>query len=129
MNTRLIILLIVLSLSIEAVYSSEIMRITLSELESRAEIIVLGQVTEVLEDGDRDLVTIQAGSYLKGPGDREDYTFLLISRGGLKDFDPSLEEGDTGVFFLKLGDDTGRSEKAYWGSIAVFPNNNFEVSD
>ena len=43
---------------------------------------------------------------------------------GLKDFDPELKVGDKGVFFLTRN--KGKFEKAYWGSIAIFPKDNFE---
>ena len=120
------LLMVFLTLSAQ---SSEIAGISLAELETRAEIIVLGQVTGVREEGNLDLVTIRPGPYLKGGGDIDSYTFSLVTRGGLKDFDPALVEGDTGVFFLKSGEVKGQARKAYWGSIAVFPKSDFRISD
>ena len=105
--------------------SSEIQRISLAELETRAEIILLGQVTRVEKEGDRDLVTIKPGPFLKGQGDKNSYTFYLVPRGGLKNFDPALAEGDPGVFFLKSGKGDVSAEKAYWGSVALFPKDSF----
>jgi len=109
--------------------SSEIQRISLAELETRAEIILLGQVTRVEKKGDRDLVTIKPGPYLKGQVDSDLCTFYLVPRGGLKDFDPALGEGDTGVFFLNPGENEVSAEKAYWGSVALFPKIVFRASD
>ncbi len=129
MRSKWIILWLMAGTLTAFLYSSEIKRISLSELEARAEIVVLGQVVRVEKDGNRDLVTIKAASYLKGQGDSDSYTFSLVSRGGLKDFDPALNEGDTGVFFLKSVDGKGRTEKAYWGSIAVFQKNNYCISE
>ena len=108
-------------------FASQIIRITLSELQAKADFIVLGQVTKLVEDGDQDHVTIQVDSYLKGKGPQDVYTFTLVSRGGLKDFDPALKKGDTGVFFLKTRKLEGQVEKAYWGGIATFQKNNFYI--
>ena len=64
--------------------------------------------------------------YLKGKSSQKVYTFNLVTRGGLKDFDPSLKKGDTGVFFLKLREQEGQVEKTYWGSVATFQKNHFD---
>jgi len=110
-------------------FASQINRISLSELHAQADLIVMGQVTDVAKKENRDHVTITAGAYLKGSDDQKTYTFTLITRGGLKDFDPALRKGDTGVFFLKRKAQKGRVEKAYWGSAAIFQKNHFYVSD
>jgi len=73
-------------------------------------------------------VTIKAALYLKGKSPQTVYTFTLVTRGGLKGFDPSLKEGDTGVFFLKLRKQEGRVAKAYWGSVATFQKNHFDLT-
>ncbi|MDO9577214.1 MAG: hypothetical protein Q7J16_04965 [Candidatus Cloacimonadales bacterium] len=109
--------------------TSEISKITLSELQEKADLIVLAKVIELEIYRDQDQVTIQVDSFLKGESDKSVFTFTLISRGGLKDFDPALNTGDTGVFFLKLKEKEGEFEKAYWGSIAIFDKDNFELSD
>jgi hypothetical protein len=31
-------------------------------------------------------------------------------------------------FFLKSGENEGRAEKAYWGGVAVFPKNHFDLA-
>lgn len=108
-------------------HSSEIRRITLAQLQKKADIIVLAEVTDVKAEKNIDTVTIKVGSYLKGGQDQTMYTFTLVTRGGLKDFDPALKKGDTGVFFLKSTKRKGEVKKAYWGSIATFTENNFEV--
>jgi len=107
-------------------FASEIKKITLAELQSKADLIVLAEVFELVCEGDQDHVTIQIDSFLKGFSEQSIFTFTLVSRGGLKDFDPALKIGDTGVFFLKLKD-LG-VEKAYWGSVAVFDKNNYTLS-
>ena len=110
-------------------FASTINRITLSELESKATCIVLAKVMKVEQDGTRDHVTIKIDSYLKGKSSQTVYTFTLVTRGGLKDFDPALKKGDTGVFFLKLKKQEGKVEKAYWGSIATFKKNHFDLTE
>ena len=109
--------------------ASEISRITLAELEQKADFIVTAQVTGVVTDGDQDRVTIKVENYLKGNSPESVFTFLLVPRGRLKDFDPALKAGDAGVFFLK--DKKGKEdlvEKAYWGSVALFVKNHFDLT-
>jgi hypothetical protein len=120
--------LILLSVS-TAAYGSQINRITLSELHAKADLIVMSEVTELVKEGNQDHVTIQVDSYLKGESPQTVYTFTLVTRGGLKDFDPALKVGDTGVFFLKLKEQEGQVEKAYWGSIATFQKNHFDLTE
>ena len=66
---------------------------------------------------------------LKGKSPQTVYTFTLVTRGGLNDFDPALKKGDSGVFFLKLRKQEGEVEKAYWGSVATFPKNHFDLTE
>jgi hypothetical protein len=108
--------------------ASQIQRITLAELESKADYIVLGKVTKVVLDGDQDQVTIQVASYLKGKSKHDAFSFTLVTRGGLKDFDPALKEGASGVFFLKATGKPSEATKAYWGSIATFPQDHFDLA-
>jgi len=109
-------------------FASQINRITLSELHAKADLIVMAEVTKLVEEGNQDHVTIKTELYLKGKSPQTVYTFTLVTRGGLKDFDPSLKEGDSGVFFLKLRKQKGQVEKAYWGSIATFQKNHFDLT-
>ena len=88
----------------------------------------MAEVAEVAKEENQDYVTIQVASYLKGSSGQTVYTFTLITRGGLKDFDPPLKKGDTGVFFLKRKEQKGQVEKAYWGSVATFQKNHFYVA-
>ena len=110
-------------------FASQITRITLAELQSKADLVVMGKVTQLVQEGNQDHVTIQVDSYLKGKSPQSIYTFTLVTRGGLKDFDPSLKKGDSGVFFLKTRKMEGKVEKAYWGSVATFPKNHFELTE
>jgi hypothetical protein len=109
-------------------FASEIARITLAELQAKADIVVMAKVTKVVAEGDADHITIEIDSYLKGNGPQKVYSFTLVTRGGLKDFDPAIKEGDFGVFFLKSKIQEGGVEKAYWGSVAIFPKDNFELT-
>jgi len=110
-------------------FASQINRITLSELQSKADLIVMGKVTKLVQEGNQDHVTIKVDSYLKGKSPQTVYTFTLVTRGGLKGFDPSLKKGDTGVFFLNLRKQEGQVEKAYWGSVATFQKNHFDLTE
>ena len=110
-------------------FASEIKRITLAELQAKADLIVMAKVTKVVAEKDVDHVTIELDSYLKGESPRTVYTFTLVTRGGLKDFDPALKKDDTGVFFLKLRKQEGEVEKAYWGSVATFNKNNYDLTE
>lgn len=110
-------------------FASEISRITLSELYVKSDLIVMAEVINLLKEGNQDHVTIKADLYLKGESSQKIYTFNLVTRGGLKDFDPSLKKGDTGVFFLKLREQEGQVERAYWGSVATFQQNHFDLTE
>jgi len=110
-------------------FASSIKRITLTEMQAKANLIVLAKVTKVVTEGDNDHVTIKIDSYLKGEGPQSVYTITLCSHGGLKDFDPALKEGDTGVFFLKRSKQEGEVEKAYWGSVATFNKPNYVLTE
>ena len=111
--------------------ASQIKPIKLTDLEARATHIVLGKVTKVVESGNEDTVTVEVASLLKGKSEQKSFTFTLVTRGGLKDFDPEVKVGASGVFFLKEQDVAGKAAggavtKAYWGSIATFPKDHFE---
>ncbi|MBN2398981.1 MAG: hypothetical protein JXI33_01425 [Candidatus Aminicenantes bacterium] len=108
-----------------AVNASRIMRLPLKELPGKANSIVLGEVIKVIpqDNENLDTVTIKIDAVLKGELEDKEATFVLSTRGGLKDFDPQLKVGNQGVFFLVKKN--GTFEKAYWGSIALFPKNNF----
>lgn len=129
MKKTLLCTILLLLIGVTACLGSQISRITLSELHAKADLIVMAEVTELIRDGDQDQVTIQVDSFLKGENPQTVYTFSLVTRGGLKDFDPSLEIGDTGVFFLKLKDQGGQVEKAYWGGVATFQKNHFDLTE
>lgn len=128
MKKTFCVMLILIVSSSSTCMASSIKKITLSELQSKATYIVTGEVTHVTKTGNQDTVFILVGSYLKGENSRAYFKFVLISRGGLKDFDPALKKGDTGVFFLKETK-KGETKKAYWGSVATFQQNNFHISD
>lgn len=115
-----------LTFSVSSV-ASEIKRISLSELQEKADLVVMGEVTDVAKEEDQDHVTIQVDSCLKGSSFKNIYSFTLITRGELKNFDPTLQNGDTGVFFLKLKEQD--VQKAYWGSIAIFQKKHFFATD
>ena len=119
---------LVLVVFVTTSFASEINRITLAELQSKASLIVMGKVTRLVQEGNQDHVTIQIDSYLKGKSPQTVYTFTLVTRGGLKDFDPALKKGDSGVFFLKPRKQEGQVEKAYWGSVATFSKNHFDLT-
>ncbi len=107
-------------------FASQISRITLSELYVKSDLIVMAEVVKLVKNGNQDQVTIKADVHLKGMSSQTVYTFDLFTRGGLKDFDPSLKEGDTGIFFLKIREQDDQVEKAYWGSVATFQKNHFD---
>lgn len=125
MDKRYFFVLLVFLTSAVSAAASQIPKISFSELYTAADLIVMGEVVDVTERENQDRVTIHVGECLKGPGAEEFYTVTLVTRGGLKDFDPRLEKGDAGVFFLKTGTENNGVEKAYWGSVAVFPKNHF----
>ncbi|MFH1371999.1 MAG: hypothetical protein ABII09_12040 [Planctomycetota bacterium] len=110
-------------------FATSIKRITLAELQARADLIVLAKVTKVVMEGDNDRVTIKIDSYLKGESPQTIYTITLCSRGCLKDYDPALKEGDIGVFFLKRSRQKGEVEGAYPGSVATFNKDSYDLTE
>ena len=99
MNKFLITILIFLVI-VPISYASMIPRLDLRELLDKSEYVVLGKVISISAKDVRDVVTVKIASSLKGKFKSNEVTFILTSRGGVKDFDPQLKVGDTGVFFL-----------------------------
>lgn len=128
MKSTLLITCLSLLLTLPNVFASEINKISLSELQKSSDLIVLAKVTTIVKKGNTDKVTIKVGSFLKGREKQTVFTFTLVCRGGLKDFDPTLQEGRSGVFFLKYKKQKGSVEKAYWGSVATFTKDPFTLS-
>ncbi|HOT28142.1 MAG TPA: hypothetical protein PLU72_08120 [Candidatus Ozemobacteraceae bacterium] len=124
MNKLLVMIVGILCFA-TAVSASEIALLPLKELPLRANLIVLGEVLRVVPQNNENLdtVTIRIHAILKGDVKDPEATFVLSTRGGLKDFDPQVKPGDMGVFFLDH--QNGAFKKAYWGSIALFAKNNF----
>jgi len=105
-------------------FASQIAQIPLEDLEKKASIIVLAKVVKIEKIDVRDNVTIEIRKQLKGAKISEkQISFWLTTRGGLIDFDPELEVGNSVVAFLVEVD--GKYKKAYWGSIAVFSEANY----
>jgi hypothetical protein len=109
-------------------FASSIQKISLSELYAKSDLIVMAQVVNLERNQTQDIVTIETSECLKGNNILPYYTFILVSSGELKDFDPALMKGDTGVFFLKKREGAQSVEKAYWGSVATFSKNHFFLS-
>ena len=125
---RTLFSLLLLSLFSISAHSGKIERITLAQLQSKAQLILLAKVVAIEKDRNVDRITIEVDSCLKGKSEQSFYTFTLVTRGPLKNFDSVLKRGDTGVFFLKSNSFTGRMEKAYWGSVALFEKSHFNLT-
>ena len=125
---KLLVLIVGILWSASAVSASDIALLPLKELPARANLIVLGEVLRVVQQNNENLdtVTIRIHAVLKGNVKDPEATFVLSTRGGLKDFDPQLKTGDNGVFFLDHAN--GSFKKAYWGSIALFTKNTFSTA-
>jgi cyclophilin family peptidyl-prolyl cis-trans isomerase len=115
------------------VYASQIDRLELAELVSRAQAIALAKVVKIDKKSldsrkptPYDEVTITIASVLKGEIKQEELKITLQPRG-VKDFYPVLKTGDTGIFFLRDINESN-AKLAYWGSVAVFQKDNFKVS-
>ncbi len=122
---KLVIMIVGILCFASVVSASDIALLPLKELPAKANMIVLGEVLRVVPQNNENLdtVTIRIHAVLKGEVTGPEATFVLSTRGGLKDFDPQLKPGDMGVFFLDHHD--GAFNKAAWGSIALFTKNNF----
>jgi len=121
---RIIIPIILAFILIHSVHSSSIKSIPLEEMESLSELVVLGKISNIEKDKNRDKVSLDIRTVLKGAIPKSGQcSFWLTSRGGLKDFDPELKLGESVVAFLKISN--GTCKKAYFGSIAVFTKPNY----
>ena len=108
-------------------FASRIVTLSLEELLNKSDFVVLASVTKVVNLEYRDRVTIKVSGYLKGESKEKRYTFTLSPRG-LRDFDPELKKGDTGVFFLTIDKETLKVTPTYWGGVALFTKNHFHKS-
>jgi hypothetical protein len=132
-HSKILLIAVVAILFGTLAYASQIRQLELAELPSRSHVIVLAKILRVdkISLDSRvptpdDKVTIKVASALKGSIKQDEVEVLLQPRG-VKDFDPTLKVGDTGVFFLR---EVGELEAklAYWGSVAIFQKPNFVVS-
>ena len=117
MKSKLIISIFVLFKIKTFCAASQLLPIPLSELNESSDLIVLAKVIDVKCNSSTATVTIKIDSFLKGKLKNKVVSFILII-GGPKGFDPRLEIGNAGVFFLKtIGNEI---ERAYPGSYAIF---------
>jgi len=126
---RLLLMLLIFTLT-SCAFASQIKRLQFSELEGKSKYILLAYVEEIVRsDESSDTIRIRVVSVLKGKSHTPGFMQITLRNKGLKDFDPKLESGDQGVFFLsKINGTTG--QLAYWGSIATFPKKcNFDTAD
>ncbi len=125
---KVILLVLCTMLIVVPVRASSIAQLPLCELPQSSDAIILGEVIDVVEQNNDNLddLTIRIHAVLKGEIASSAIKLTLSTRGGLKDFDPRLKAGDTGVFFLKQ--QNGNFSKAYWGSIATFAKQNFSTA-
>ncbi|MBW8001137.1 MAG: hypothetical protein FVQ80_03840 [Planctomycetes bacterium] len=128
---KLVIAVVIFCLG-SVLIASQISKFDLAKLPDRAEVIALAKVTKIEKkelDSRRptpyDEVTIKIASVLKGKVSRDHISLVLQSRG-VKGFDPALNVGDTGVFFLRELNGS-KAKLAYWGSIAVFQKPYFDL--
>lgn len=131
---RLFIFLLVLTLTpISESIASQIAQLDLNELLDRTDVILLGKVLKVEEKqlGSStpppfDQITVEVASVLKGKVERHSLN-LIIQPRGLKGFDPALNIGDMGMFFLRDVNESN-AKLTYWGSVAIFQRQNFKLS-
>jgi hypothetical protein len=101
-----------------------------AELTEQSDVIVIAQVVSVdsLALDKRkpipyDEVVIRISSFIKGNIEDKEMNLILQPRG-VKGFDPQLNVGETGIFFLK-DIEHGTARLTYWGSVAIFEKNHF----
>ena len=111
-------------------FSSQIMLLDSAELTNLSDVIVIAQVVSVdsLALDKRkpipyDEVNIRISSFIKGEVSDKKLNLILQPRG-VKGFDPQLEVGETGIFFLK-DIEHGTARLTYWGSVAIFEKSHF----
>ena len=97
--------LIAIFMMMPCLMASQISGLPISELYSKSNIVVVGSVLRMVkQDQYSDVVEIQINSFIKGAIRQRETTqrfTLRLRNKGVKDFDPTLKEGDMGVFFLE----------------------------
>ena len=100
--------------------AGQVIPLEYAELTKRSEVMVLGHVASTKRISEhQDIATVDVVTLLKGQVTEQQFEVQVRCRGE-SGFDPQLEKGDKGVFFLKKV--AGRKATlAYTGSIALFP--------
>ncbi|MBM4047364.1 MAG: hypothetical protein FJ279_19840 [Planctomycetes bacterium] len=104
--------------------ASKIQCLPLAKVDALSRLVVVGYVSQILaRDRESDLVSVRLVFSLRGQTEAKEFQLRLRNKG-VMDFDPELRVGNQCVFFLE-GIQDGQAKLAYWGSIAVIPNQNF----
>lgn len=119
---------------ITCAFASQLVPVELSDLSAKSELVVVARVANVspVEIDSRrptpfDQVKLTVVTVLKGQLSKDSLTIILEPRG-VRNFDPSLKPGDSGIFFLREDSDK-RIRPITPGAVALFENTNFVVSE
>jgi hypothetical protein len=134
MTKRIAISVAFAGLSVTFAWASQLVPFELSKLSSTSEIVVVARVAKVtpVELDSRkptpfDQVELIVATVLKGSLQKSKLTIVLEPRG-VRDFDPSLKPGDSGVFFLRKNSNQ-QFRPITAGAVAMFENKNFVVTE
>lgn len=116
------------------VFGSQLLPTNLSDIGARSELIVVAKVVEVRAvvlnerlDKPYDEVTLMVATVLKGQL-KDSKLKIITEPRGMRDFDPALEVGQSGVFFLVNTEGSGFRLTAS-GAAAIFDRGNFVVKE
>lgn len=81
--------------------ASSLAVISISEMTDKSDLIILGEVVSIKSDSSLDFVTVKIIEIIKGNTEASVVSITLQVRGGLKEFDPVLQNNEFGVFYLR----------------------------
>ena len=133
MNTLRAYLLCAIALFSISAFGAQNLPTDFADVSKHSELIITAKVVKVVpmkfgrEDIPYDELTIQVASILKGK--LKDMSVKIVTEPrGMRDFDPLLKVGESGVFFLIKDYKFGYRLTAR-GAVAIFTRGNFALKD
>ena len=133
MNTIRAFVLCALTLFSDSAFGAQNLHTDFADVSKLSELIITAIVVKVVpmkfgrEDIPYDELTLKVASTLKG--ELKDMSVKIVTEPrGMRDFDPLLKVGESGVFFL-IKDDKFGYRFAARGAVAIFTRGNFVLKD
>jgi hypothetical protein len=128
------IISVILIALLNSSFATQVASADLSKLTAQSQLVIVAKVLSVtpVELNDRkdkpyDSVHVQISTVLKGELKEETINVILEPRG-VRDFDPVLKVGQSGVFFLNLNAQ-GHYRLTASGAVAIFERGSFLLGE